>query len=278
MRALWKGSLNFGLINIPVSMFSAAEERGGIELDYLHKEDLTPIRYVRVCTKDGKEIPFQDIVKGYEYKEGAYVVLNEEDFERANLRAVKTIDVHEFSEMNDIDPMYCDKPYFLVPVEGGGKAYELLRRALEQTGKVGIVTYVFRGRGRLGFIRQKNGVIALQRLRYTEEVRSPSAVDVPEVTVREKEVEIAKTLIEYLSQPFRMEDYRDTYTEELKRVIDKKVRGERIAGRKGAVAGQQPSSPEELMKLLRASLNKEKGRFTRAKNPARKTERKAKVS
>ena len=278
MRALWKGSLNFGLINIPVSMFSAAEERGGIELDYLHKEDLTPIRYVRVCTKDGKEIPFQDIVKGYEYKEGAYVVLNEEDFERANLRAMKTIDVHEFSEMNDIDPMYCDKPYFLVPVEGGGKAYELLRRALEQTGKVGIVTYVFRGRGRLGFIRQKNGVIALQRLRYAEEVRSPSAVDVPEVTVGEKEVEIAKTLIEYLSQPFRMEDYRDTYTEELKRVIDKKVRGERIAGRKGVVAGQQPSSPEELMKLLRASLNKEKGRFTRAKNPARKTERKAKVS
>jgi DNA end-binding protein Ku len=270
MKALWTGSLNFGLINIPVKMFSATDERGGIELDYLHRHDLTPIKYVRVCSHDGKEIPFEDVVKGFEYKEGAYVVLEQEDFERANLRATKTVDIHEFTDPQNIDPLYFDKPYFLVPDAGGEKAYAVLHDALTRTGKAGIVTFVLRGRGRLGFIAAKGHTIVLQRLRFEDEVRNPSKVDVPDTAVSSKESEVAVALVEYLTQPFRIRDYRDTYTEELRRVINEKVQG--IEPKAKEQKASEPSSPDDLMKLLRASIDTAKGgRFGKARAAKRES-------
>lgn len=265
MRALWTGSLNFGLINIPVKLYSASEERGGIELDMLHREDLTPIKYVRVCTHEGKEIPFQDIVKGYEYREGMYVTLEEEDFERANLQATRTIDIHEFTDEAGIDPLYYDKPYVLLPGAGGERSYALLREALRRTGKVGIVTFVLRGRGRLGFVKAQGEGIVLQRLRYQSEVRDPATFDVPDTTVSKEEVDVATALVQFLTQPFRIGEYRDTYTEELQKVIAEKVRGEEPVIEIAATE-PEPTRPDDLMRLLRASLEREQ-RFTKGRQP-----------
>jgi DNA end-binding protein Ku len=268
MRALWTGSLNFGLVNIPVKMYSAVDERGGIELDYLHRHDMTPVKYVRVCTHDGNEVPFEDVVKGYEYKEGAYITLEQEDFERANLIATKTVDIHEFAEEKEIDSIFFDKPYFLVPDNGGEKAYAILHDALNRTGKVGIVTFVLRGRGRLGFIKAQGPAIILERLRFEQEVRSPSDVDVPKVDVSVQEADVAVALVDFLTKPFDIRRYRDTYTEELRRVIDEKVRGTQ---RKIEPAVESaPAKSGELMKLLRASLDSAQGRFSQKKAEPKK--------
>lgn len=265
MRALWTGSLNFGLINIPVKLHGVTQERGGIELDMLHRSDLMPIRYVRVCTEEGEEVPLKDIVKGYEYREGAYVTLEEEDFERANLQATKSIDIHEFTDESAIDPLYYDKPYVLLPMTGGERSYAVLRGALERTGKVGIATFVLRGRGRIGFIKAHGGGLILERLRYKDEVRDPSTFDLPAVVVGREEADIAAAFVQMLSRPFRIEEYRDTYTEELRKVIDEKVRGRQPPIGKAKPA-PEPTGTADLMRLLRASLEGAKGgRFRQPK-------------
>lgn len=265
MRALWTGSLNFGLINIPVKLYGAVDERGGIELDYVHKKDLTPIKYVRVCTHDGKEIPFDEIAKGYEYKEGMYVTLEEEDFERANLKAAKTIDLHTFTDASQIDSLYYDKSYFLLPDTGGEHAYAVLHEALSRAKKVGIATFVLRGRGRLGLVKAQGPVIVLQRMHYESEIRDPSKIDVPRASASSEEVNIARALIQFLTKPFNIRDYHDTYTEELQRMIDQKVRGKGPPPTKQE-AETEPTKPSDLMKLLRASLEGQKGgRFSTKK-------------
>src|SRR5215211_1486354 len=141
MRALWTGSLSFGLINIPMKLYSATQEHG-LNFDMLHKKDLSPIRYARICKADGKEIPYKDIVKGYEYQKGDYVVLVEEDFKRANIKKTKSIEMIEFTKESEINPLYYEKPYYLEPDKGADKAYVLLREALLKSKKVGIAKFV----------------------------------------------------------------------------------------------------------------------------------------
>ncbi len=273
MRALWTGTLTFGLITIPVKLYSAVEERGGIKLEEVHRTDLAPIRTVRWCSQEDKEVPFTEIVKAFAYAEGKYVTLEEEDFERAQPGGPQSIDVHEFASPAELDPAYCSTPYLLLPAEGGEKAYVLLREALTRTGHIGVATFVFRGRGRLGYIRVRDGLLLLQRLRFTEEVRRPSSLDLPQADITEEEAETAATLVEYLSRPLRMADYRDTYTEALRSMIDRKIRGERMKEREEA-AGREPTSPDDLMRQLRASLHGKAGRFRRTPAPSRRRERK----
>ena len=257
MRALWKGSLSIGLINIPVRLYGIVEERGGINLDYLHKKDLTPVKYVRVCTVDGKEIPFTDIVKGYEYREGDYVVLEEEDFERVLPGKSKMISVSGFCDPAEIDPLYYDKPYFLVPEEGAEKAFALMREGLRASGKVGIATFVMRAKERLAVLKPDSHALILHQLRYATEIRDEDALPVIESDIEEEELAVAVALIEHLTGRFEPEVFEDTYTKELKRVIDEKVRGQH-AERK--VKEPVPTPPGELMKLMRASLRRDRDR------------------
>lgn len=144
MRAIWSGALNFGLVDIPVKLYAAAES-ARLDLDMLHRKDLKPIRYARVCRAEGKEVRYADVVKGYEYKKGDYIVLTEEDFRRANVRKTRLIDIVEFADAAEIDPIYYEKPYYLRPEKGSEKAYRLLRDALKRSGKMGIATFVLRG-------------------------------------------------------------------------------------------------------------------------------------
>jgi DNA end-binding protein Ku len=260
MHALWTGALSFGLVNIPVKLYSASQENR-LDLDMLHKEDLSPIRYARVCRKDGKEIPSDQIVKGYQYQKGDYVVLTDEDFERANVRRSKTIEIQEFVDESEIDAKYYDKPYFLEPVEGAERPYALLRDALDRSKKVGIAKFVLRNREHLAAIKPEKGVLVLNQLRFANELRKPQDLNIPDTPPGQKEMEMAVSLIGQLTAPFAPEAYKDTYADELRRVIDEKAKG-RKPKPKGAPPA--PTRVDDLMTALKKSLAQQKKRAAAA--------------
>lgn len=255
MRAIWTGALSFGLVNIPVRLYSAT---GGQDLkfNYLHKTDLSPIRYAKICRKDGKEIPFEDIVKGYEYQKGDFVVLTDEDFKKANARKSKTVDIVDFADEKEIDLIYAEKPYYLEPDKGAAKPYALLREALKQSGKVGVAKFVLRQREHLGVIKPIGNVITLEQLRFNSELRKPIGLDVPDAKSADKrEIEMALKLIDQLTGPFKPEAYKDTYRQEIEQVISEKTHGKKPKQRGKE---PEPTAVKDLMATLRASL--ERGR------------------
>lgn len=178
MRAIWRGSLSFGLINIPVRLYSATQEHA-LTFDLLHKKDLSPIRYARICKADGKEIPYEDIVKGYEYQKGDYVVLVDEDFKRANVKKTKSIEMIEFTQESEVNPLYYEKPYYLEPDKGADKAYALLREALVKSKKVGIAKFVLHNREHLALIKPYGKLLILNQLRYADEIRQYHELHLP---------------------------------------------------------------------------------------------------
>jgi DNA end-binding protein Ku len=211
MRAIWTGALSFGLVNIPVRLYSATSGTG-LEFDMLHKKDLSPIRYARVCRADGKEVPYEEIVKGYEYKKGDYVVLTDEDFKKAAPRRTKTVDIFDFVKEDEIDSVYFEKPYYLEPDKGAGKAYSLLREALKKSKKVGLAKFVLRNKEHLAVIKPFGKVVVLNQLRFNDEIRPPEGLDLPgEKVAKGKEIEIALALIDHLTSHFKPEDYKDDY-------------------------------------------------------------------
>lgn len=251
MRAVWTGSLSFGLINLPIRLYNASEEHA-LSFDLLHKKDLSPIRYVRICQADGREVPYQDIVKGYQYRKGDYVILVDEDFKRANARKTKTIDIVDFTDEADIDPIYFEKPYFLEPGKGADKAYAVLREALKKSKKVGIARFVFRNREHIGVVKPHGNLLILNQLRFESELKKPEGLHIPkEEKMSNKEVAMALKLIEHLSSPFHPEEYHDTYTEELKEVIEAKAKGKVPRKR-----GKEPkiTDIDDIMSLLKQSL------------------------
>jgi DNA end-binding protein Ku len=251
MRAIWTGAISFGLVNIPIRLYSATEERG-LHFDMLHKKDLSPIRYARVCRLDGREIPYEDIVKGYEYQNGDYVVLVDEDFKKANIRKTKTIDIEEFVSEEEIDPLYFTKPYYLEPDKGAEKAYAVLREALHKSKKVGIAKFVLRNREHLAAIKAQGDLIVLNQMRFQEEIREPDELNLPDKkTARGKEIDMALQLIDQLSEPFKPEQFRDEYTQELKKVIEQRAKG-KIPKAKGKAP--QPTKVPDLLNVLRKSL------------------------
>ncbi|HSX41161.1 MAG TPA: Ku protein [Candidatus Saccharimonadales bacterium] len=256
MRALWTGSLSFGLINIPVRLYSGSESRGGIELTMLHKKDLSPIRYARICRADGKEIPFDQIVKGYEYQEGDYVVLTDDDLKKANARRTKSIDIEEFVHEDEIDVRYYEKPYYLEPDKNAAKPYALLREALNKSGRVAIAKFVLRNKEHLAAVKPVGKVLVLEQMRFPSDLRAPSKLDIPEASAAtKKEIDMALALIDQLSAPFIPEDFHDTYTEELEALIEAKAKG-----KKPKAAGPAPKATpsKDLMSMLKASLEKER--------------------
>lgn len=255
MHSIWSGSLSFGLVNIPVKLYSATAGTE-LDLDLLHKGDLSPIRYARVCRKDGKEVPYDQIVRGYEYQKGDYVVLTDEDFKNADLKKTESLDVFSFVNEDEIEPQYEEKPYYLEPDKGAGKAYAVLAAALKKAGKVGLCKYVLRDREHLGAIKAVDNLLVLDQLRFQDEIASAKSLEVPsKEQVRGKEVEMALELINKLADHFEPEKYHDTYREELDEVIKDKVAGKTP---KSKGAAPKPTKVHDLMATLKQSLERAK--------------------
>lgn len=253
MHAIWSGSISFGLVNIPVKLFSGAEDRQ-LDLTMLHKKDLSPIRYAKICKAEGEEISYAEVIKGYEYQKGEYIPLDESDFEKANMRATHMIDIMQFCEQEEIDIRYYEKPYYLEPVKGSEKAYALLCEALKQSKKVGISNFVIRNKGHLAVIKPLDKALILNTIRYAPEVRSLSGVSLPEnINLRKSEIEMALTLIDQLTAKFNPKDFHDSYTEELEKLIAMKAKG-----KKPRITEKLPAETQvkDLMSALKASLSK----------------------
>jgi DNA end-binding protein Ku len=251
MRSIWSGAISFGLVNIPVKLYSAVGENT-IDFDMLRASDHSPIRYARIATVDGEEVPFKEIVKGYEYEKNEYVVLSDEDFEKASPEKTKAIDILDFVNEEEIDTIYFEKPYYLEPDKGAGKSYKLLLEALKDSKKVGIAQYVLRNRERLGAVRAFDDLIILEQLRFHQEIRDWKEINIPKnIKIGEKEMDMAKQLIEQLSTSFKPDKYKDTYINELMKIMEAKVKGEEIEVKKPK---QQPQEVTDLMSVLKQSL------------------------
>ncbi|MCL4354254.1 Ku protein [Patescibacteria group bacterium] len=251
MRAFWAGTINFGLVNIPVKLYPASVERR-LSFDYLHKKDLCPIGNVRVCKKTGEEVAYGQIVRGYEIQKGSYVVLEDEDFERANRKITHSVEIIDFVDEQEIPPEYFEKPYFIEPVKDAEKMYVLLCEALKRTGKVGIGRFVLKTQEHIGAIRPNNDLLFLDQMRYTSELKRPRELNIPhEELISERALAFAEKLIDGMSAQFVPERYHDTFTEDLKEIIEEKAKGKRIRPKEEK---PQPTSGSELIDQLKASL------------------------
>ena len=253
MATIWKGSLTFGLVNVPVELRGAVRS-DNISFRLLHEEDLSPVKYERVCQRDGEPVPWNEIVKGYEYTKGKYVVLSDEDFKAAALEASKTIDILDFVQESEIDPRYFETPYYLVPAKGGEKAYALLREAVRNAGAVGIGKIIIRQSQHLAGVKVVGDALVLEIMRFANEL-----VDVGEFTfpradlVRPQELKMAEQLVANLAVPFDPERYTDDYRANLMKIIKAKMKGEKV------VFEESDEAPEDtkvidLMARLQASL------------------------
>lgn len=252
MKAIWSGSIGFGLVNIPVKLYSAVQGTR-LELDMLDSKTHSPIRYKRVSEKTGKEVPWEQIRKGYLYNDD-YVVLEPEDFEAASPKKSKIIEIEAFVEEQDIDDIYFETPYFLEPGKGGEKAYQLLFKALEKTKKVGLSRFVMRTSEHMAVIRPKDKYLLLQQLRFEEELRSAEDLKLPEgVRISPNELNMALELIKQYTASFDMSKYQDEYTKELMKIIKSKATGKKIPTKKMEVVY---TKKDDLFDQLKASLNK----------------------
>lgn len=255
MRPLWNGAISFGLVSIPVRMFSAVETHEGIAFDLLHKDDHSPIRYARICKQDGTEVAWEDIVKGYEYREGEYIVFTERELEAFEAKNAPTIDIQQFVHASEIDIRYFEKPYYLEPVKGGEKAYALLRSALESSEMLAIATYATHERAHLAAIRPVGRALVLVQMRFPSELRSGSDLTLPaHADVSNRELEVAIKLIKQETRPFIPEDYHDTYTEKLETAIKSKLKGHRAGPAKARPTAASHTTTQDLMQTLKASL------------------------
>jgi DNA end-binding protein Ku len=255
MRSIWSGAISFGLVNIPVKLGSAVESGSELSFDMLSKKDLGPIRYARIDTKTNKEVEWKDIVKGYEYTKGKYVVISDEDFQKASPEKSKTIDIVQFVREEEIESIYFEKPYFITPDKGAGKPYALLMKALDETKSVGIAEFMLRNRMHICALKVYNGVLMLNQLRYQEEIREVPEVDLKNEKISPKEVQLAVKLVNQLTEKFKPSEFKDTYVEALKKVIEAKAAGKEIhvAEPKKATA-----TVKDLMEVLKESLNQPK--------------------
>ena len=252
MRSIWKGAISFGLVTIPVKVYSATEERD-VSFHQVHREDGGRIRYKRVCQIDGEEVPYSDIAKGYELSSGEVVVLTDEDFSDLPLTTSRTIDVLEFVPLEQVDPIYFAKSYYLEPDASGAKPYVLLREALEKSGRVALVKIALRQRESLATLRVRDGVFVLEMMLWPDEVRDAEFGFLDEdIDVRPQELQMAESLIDTLSGDFQPEQYSDNYREALEALIAAKVEGREV------VQPEQPASDSgtvvDLMAALRASV------------------------
>jgi len=250
MRPLWTGAIGFGLVNIPVKLYSATQS-SNLDLDMLDSKDHSNIRFQRVNEKTGKEVPWGKIVKGYKMN-NKYVVLDDKDFEAANAVKTKVIEISDFVKEEEISSIYYETPYYLAPEKSGSRPYALLREALLKTGKVGIATFVMRNKESLAILRAADDVIILNRIRFAEEIRETEDLSLPaKSTVKPAELKMAIALISQLTGKFNIEKYKDTYSAQLLKLIKAKAKGSKKPAPTLRVVH---SKAKDLMSQLKESL------------------------
>jgi DNA end-binding protein Ku len=262
-RGLWKGAISFGLVNVPVELFAAQKRTSELDLTMLDKRDLAPVGYKRYNKASGEDVPWAEVVKGYEYQDGKYVVLSDEDFRRANIEASRTVEILSFVDLHEIPPQHFETPYYLVPGKRGEKAYVLLRETLKKAGKAGIATVVIRTRQYLAALISQDEVLLLNTLRYADELRDVKDLDLPEALKKQKvtpkELELALRLVEDLAGKWEPQKYKDSYREDLlARVREKVKKGqtEEITEAEKAPRAGKSAEVIDLMALLKKSVEK----------------------
>src|SRR5207245_5997046 len=270
-RAIWKGSISFGLVNIPIALYPATR-REELRFRLLRKSDLSPVNYKRVAEKDGKEVPWDQIVKGYEYEKGKYVVLKDEDFHRVDLEATQTVDIQDFVDLDEIDPMFFYKPYYLEPQKGGDKAYVLLRDSLAQKKKVSIAKVVIKTRQYLAGVKPEDGALVLELMHFADELADTSKLRIPKkVEVGKRETNMATALVESMSSKWNPEKYHDDYREALMEVIEEKVEAGGKEIEEKPKKAPKPTKVIDLMSVLQKSLEETGAkRKSRGKSRAKK--------
>ncbi len=263
MRSMWKGAISFGLVHIPVDMYTAVESKG-LDLTMLDRRDFSPVGFKRYNKGNGKEVAWDDIVKGYEYEDGEYVVLSDEDLRRANPEATQTIDIQAFVDAEDVPLIYYDQPYYLAPGKGGAKVYALLRETLREAGKIGIARVVIRVKQHLAALVCVGDTIVLNTLRYPDEMRDAGELKIPSpdsktAAVTVKELKMAMALVEGMSEDWAPEQYRDTYREDVLALVKKKIKAKQTK----TITQPEPEKEKrtsgkviDLVALLQASLGK----------------------
>jgi DNA end-binding protein Ku len=223
MKALWKGSISFGLVSIPVKLYSGSVTHR-IDLDMIRKKDHCAIEYVRVCKKDGKEVPWDDIAKGYKRENGDYIILDKADFARAMPEKTQSIAIFEFVDEDEIPSKYLEKPYIVEPEKQGSRVYALLRDAMKKSGKVGLAKFVIRTAEHLGILKVEDDVILLIQMRFEQDLRDPKEAKIPgDLKIQKKELDMAISIIDQMTDKFEPEKYKDTYKDELLKMIKQKL-------------------------------------------------------
>jgi DNA end-binding protein Ku len=272
-RSMWKGAISFGLVHIPVEMYPAVSDKG-LDLTMLDRRDFSPVGFKRYNKGNQKDVPWDEIVKGYEYTPGEYVVLSEEDLRRANPEATQTIDIAAFVDAEQVPLLYYDQPYYLAPGKGGDKVYALLRETLRQTGKIGIARVVIRVKQHLAALVCVGDTIVMNTLRYADEIRDPGELKIPAqdsktAALSDKELKMATALVEGMSEDWHPEAFHDTYREDVMALVEKKIEANEThsitmpAQEKERAAS---SNVIDLVSLLQASLGKKPGAKADASN------------
>ncbi len=259
-RELWKGAIRFGLVNIPVSLYPA-EQTHELDFTLLDKRDLQPVGYKRYNKATGDEVPYEKIVKGYEYEDGQYVTLEKEDFKRANVEATQSVDIVGFVDVDEIPPYYYEAPYYLAPGKHGDKGYALLREVLERSSRAAIANVVIRTRQHIALLYPREGVLVLNTLRYPTELRSMKDLDIPasldKAKVKPAEIRMAERLVDDMAMKWHPDQYHDTYRDDLLKLIEEKAEGKL----KSAPRKKAPKASAEVIdfaKLLERSLAERK--------------------
>jgi Ku protein len=267
-RAIWSGTISFGLVNVPVRMYSAIDETD-LHFHLVHEPDGGRIGYQKVCKAENEPVPDDEIIKAFEYEKDELVVLTDEDFAAAKAEGVKSIEIEDFVPYDEIDPIYFERTYYLGPADGGEKVYGVLRKAMEETGLAAIGKYVMRDKQHLGCLRVRDGVITLEKMFFHDEIRPAKDVGPGSVKVAKAELEMATTLIQQFKGSFEPEKYEDTYRDALCSMIEAKRKGETIT----AAPVEEDEEPTDLLAALRASVEaakKSKGSVRAKRPPARK--------
>ena len=274
-RALWKGSISFGLVNIPIELHTAVRDHRP-RFRMLHAKDRSPVRFQRVCIKDGHPVAWEDLVKGYEYAKGRFVVLTKEDFQAAALEKTRTVDIIDFVKSEEIDARYFETPYYLVPAKGGERAYALLREAIREAGRIGIATFILREAQHLAAVEVIGDALVLSVMRFADELVDTGNFSFPAAgNIRKPELDMAKALVNSLASEWDAEKYTDKYRENLLRIIQGKVKGKDVELEPTTEAPR--AEVVDLMERLRRSLEQSgrKGQSGRKRAPARKRSRRA---
>jgi DNA end-binding protein Ku len=265
-RALWKGSISFGLVNIPIELYTAVRDHRP-KFRMLHAEDKSPVKYERVCIRDGKAVGWDDLVKGYEYAKGHFVILTKDDFKAAAVEKTRTIDIIDFVEADAIDDRFFETPYYLVPSKGGEHAYVLLREAIRESGRIGISKFILRDAQHLAAVEVIENAIVLSVMRFADELADATELNFPAATgMRKPELDMAKALVNSLAAEWHPEKYTDEYLENLMKIIKGKVKGKKVT----LEASETPRKGEvvDLMERLRRSLDQAGGKTRAAKGHA----------